>query len=176
MIESTYIFHAGGLYIRKSCIADIPHLKEIFAIARDFMKTTGNPNQWTEDYPSEELLKNDIESGDSYVCIIDNRIVATFVLREGNDPTYNEIYDGEWLNDYPYATIHRIASNGQTKGVFHTVMLFALMHGNTIRIDTHKDNTVMQNAIRKEGFRYCGIIHCWNGSERLAYQLTKQHD
>ncbi len=29
----------------------------------------------------------------------------------------------------------------------------------------------MQNIlIRKEGFAYCGIIRCWNGTERLAYQ------
>lgn len=31
----------------------------------------------------------------------------------------------------------------------------------------------MQNAIAKEGFIYCGLIHCWNGDERLAYQFTK---
>ena len=24
----------------------------------------------------------------------------------------------------------------------------------------------------KAGFEYCGIIHCWNGDERLAFQLT----
>ena len=93
--------------IRKSRISDIPRLHEIFAIARNFMVATGNPHQWVEGYPSEELLKKDIESGDSYVCISDDRIVATFVLRGGIDPTYNEIYDGAWLNDKPYATIHR---------------------------------------------------------------------
>ncbi len=41
-----------------------------------------------------------------------------------------------------------------------------------IRIDTHRDNKIMQNALHKKGFSYCGIIHCWNGSERLAYQFS----
>ncbi len=162
-----------NISIRKSSTSDIPRLQEIFAIARKFMAETGNPTQWTADYPSEELLLNDISSGDSYVCIMDDRIVGTFVLRGGNDPTYDVIYDGEWLNDLPYATIHRIASSGEMKGIMHLAMEFALQHYHTIRIDTHRDNTVMQNAILKEGFTYCGIIHCWNGSERLAYLATK---
>ncbi len=166
----------NNIIIRNTTKDDIPHLQEIFAIARRFMAETGNPHQWTEDYPSEELLRNDIESGDSYVCINDDRIVGTFVLRGGNDPTYDAIYNGEWLNDLPYATIHRIASGGEIKGIMHLAMKFALKRHHTIRIDTHCDNMVMQNAIRKEGFIYCGIIHCWNGSERLAYQFCKEEN
>ncbi len=162
-----------NFFIRQSTMDDIPRLQEIFSIAREFMVETGNPNQWSADYPSEELLRNDIKSGDSYVCILDGRIVATFVLRGGDDPTYDIIYEGAWQNNRPYATVHRIASSGEVKGVFHLAMQFALQHYRTIRIDTHRDNTVMQYAIDKEGFIYCGIIHCWNGSERLAYQYTQ---
>lgn len=164
-----------SIIIRNSAIEDIPSLHKIFAIARQFMANTGNPNQWKEDYPSEELLTEDIQSEDSYVCVEEGEIVATFVLRGGIDPTYNVIYEGAWLNDGPYATIHRIASNGKVKGIFRLAMQFALLHYSSIRIDTHADNVVMQNAIRKAGFKYCGIIHCWNGSERLAYQFIPQN-
>lgn len=158
------------LIIRQSTIADIPRMREIFAHARQFMVETGNPNQWTNDYPSEEFLRDDIGSGDSYVCIQDGKIVATFLLRGGIDPTYNEIFGGAWLNDAPYATIHRIASDGTVKGILHTAMQFALQRFDNIRIDTHRDNKVMQRAVLKEGFQYCGIIYCWSGDERLAYQ------
>ncbi len=161
------------MLVRKSTLEDVPRLLEIFAIARKFMAETGNPDQWSGDYPGEELLRNDVRSGDSYVCIKEGRVVGTFVLRGGNDPTYDIIYDGAWQNDFPYATIHRIASCGEAKGILHLAMRFALQRYHSIRIDTHRDNTVMRNAIRKEGFAYCGIIHCWNGSERLAYQYTK---
>lgn len=163
----------SGLSIRKSAPDDIPEMLEIFAAARRFMAGTGNPDQWSEDYPGEELLKSDIASGDSHVILSEGRIVATFVLRPGNDPTYDTIYDGNWPDDLPYATIHRIASRGERKGMLHAAMQYALERYSAIRIDTHRDNTVMRNAIAKEGFTYCGIIHCWNGTERLAYQFTK---
>ena len=163
----------SGLSIRKSAPEDIPEMLEIFAAARRFMAGTGNPDQWSEDYPGEELLKSDIASGDSHVILSEGRIVATFVLRPGNDPTYDIIHDGNWPNDLPYATIHRIASRGERKGMLHAAMQYALERYSAIRIDTHRDNTVMRNAIAKEGFKYCGIIHCWNGTERLAYQFTK---
>ena len=163
----------SGLSIRKSAPEDIPEMLEIFAAARRFMAGTGNPDQWSEDYPGEELLKSDIASGDSHVILSEGRIVATFVLRPGNDPTYDIIHDGNWPNDLPYATIHRIASRGERKGMLHAAMQYALERYSAIRIDTHRDNTVMRNAIAREGFTYCGIIHCWNGTERLAYQFTK---
>lgn len=158
--------------IRNATLDDIPRMREIFAIARRFMAATGNPNQWADTYPSLEQLQDDINSGDSYVCIEADKVVATFVLRGGDDPTYDVIYQGSWKNDNPYATIHRIASSGEVKGIFTHAMKFALLHYSTIRIDTHRDNKVMQKAILKAGFIYCGIIHCWNGDERLAYQYN----
>lgn len=159
--------------IRKSTEGDIPRMQEIFAIARKFMAETGNPNQWAESYPSIRQLQDDIGSGSSYVCLDGNgRIVATFVLRGGDDPTYDRIYDGAWKHNGPYATIHRIASSGAVKGILGRAMEYALQHYATIRIDTHRDNVVMQHALTKAGFEYCGIIHCWNGDERLAYQYN----
>lgn len=158
--------------IRKATLADIPQMMEIFAIARKFMAETGNPNQWAENYPSVEQLTDDINSGDSYVFVEADRVVATFLLRGGNDPTYDIIYDGAWKNDNPYATIHRIATNGEVKGIFRKAIEYALQHYSTIRIDTHRDNKVMQHVIEKAGFEYCGIIHCWSGDERLVYQYN----
>ena len=160
------------ILIRQTTEEDIPNIMEIFTKARKFMEATGNPHQWAENYPSEQLVKEDISSGDSFVCLRNNRIVATFVLRGGIDPTYNVIYKGAWQNDEPYATIHRIASSGEVKGILNLAMQFAQTSYQNIRIDTHRENTVMQKAIAKEGFKYCGIIHCWNGEERLAYQFT----
>lgn len=162
------------MLIRKTTTSDIPRLQEIFSLAREFMKETGNVHQWADDYPSKELLEGDIRHGDSYVCVYDDIVEATFVLREGKDPTYDKIYDGSWIADCPYVTIHRIASSGNQHGVFASVMDFAKEKYDSIRIDTHKDNKVMQHSIIKSGFQYCGIIHCWNGSERLAYQYVKR--
>ena len=40
------------------------------------------------------------------------------------------------------------------------------------KIDTHRDNKVMQNLLKKNGFSYCGIICLNDCSERLAYQKS----
>ena len=124
MMQKNYIL-SNDTIIRKTTIADIPQLRKIFAIARQFMANTGNPSQWVDGYPSDEQLTQDIENGDSYVVEKDEKVVATFVLRGGIDPTYNIIYEGKWLNDKPYATIHRIASTGEIKGIMHIAMQFA---------------------------------------------------
>lgn len=172
--EGDSIVLADGVSIRHTRMEDIPRLQALFSHARSFMLETGNPSQWTAAYPSEELLRKDIGSRDSYVVEDEKQtVIATFVLRCGIDPTYDVIYEGRWLNDAPYATIHRIASDGTRKGILHLAMQFAQLDYNNIRIDTHRDNQVMRNAIAKEGFVYCGIIHCWNGDERVAYQFRK---
>ncbi len=172
--EGDSIVLADGVSIRHTQVEDIPRLQALFSHARSFMLETGNPSQWTAAYPSKELLRKDIGSRDSYVVEDEKQtVIATFVLRGGMDPTYDVIYEGRWLNDAPYATIHRIASDGTRKGILHLAMQFAQLDYNNIRIDTHRDNQVMRNAIAKEGFVYCGIIHCWNGDERVAYQFRK---
>ena len=140
------------------------------------MKNTGNPNQWEPEYPSCELINDDIARGDTYVCTAGGKTVATFVLRGGADPTYSVIYNGAWLDNKPYATIHRIAGSGEVKGIFSRVVQFARQRYDRLRIDTHRDNRPMRHLIEKAGFKYCGIIHCRSGAERLAYQLNRSSD
>lgn len=77
----------------------------------------------------------------------------------------------QWLDDsQPYHVIHRIASFPEAHGIFHTIMEFAFARDRNIRIDTHRDNRIMQHNILQHGFSYCGIILLANGDERLAYQ------
>lgn len=149
---------------------DRPRVMEIYAIAREFMRKSGNPTQWSDSYPARELLLSDIERGVSYVMINDETIVATFVFIVGADPTYTSI-EGQWLNDQLYGTIHRIASDGSTKGIADECLHYCRTINPNIRIDTHKDNTVMLNWITRSGFRKCGIIHVADGTPRLAFQL-----
>ena len=158
--------------IRKSTTADIPVMQLIFADAKAKMRASGNMLQWTDGYPSDDVLKNDIERGFSYVVEgEDGQIIATFVLAICEDPTYKCIYMGAWLDDeHPYGTIHRIASREGTHGVMTYVLQWAFGQIDNIRVDTHRDNIPMQHMLLKHGFSYCGIIYLLNGDERLAYQ------
>lgn len=155
--------------IRKSTINDLDEMLNIFKIAKKFMIETGNPNQWTDNYPSVQMIENDINKQESYVCVENGEIVATFAYSTEGEETYNVI-DGNWLNEDDYGVIHRVASSGKVKGIFKFIVDWVWEQNKNIKIDTHRDNKVMQNLILKNGFEYCGIIHLKNGDERLAYQ------
>ena len=103
-----------------------------------------------------------------------NEIHGVFVFIIGADPTYEVIEDGAWPDNSPYGTIHRIAGDGQVKGLLQLCVAFCKTQIKILRIDTHHDNRIMQRAIEKNGFQRCGIIYTANGSPRIAYQSNKE--
>lgn len=160
--------------IRHSTEDDFRHIMKIYEFARHFMAEHGNPNQWgPTNWPPEELIRSDITDGNSYVCICENRIVGTFFFKQGKDiePTYHVIEDGAWLDNSAYGVIHRLAGDGSVKGIGCFCLEWAFKQCGHLRIDTHEDNRVMQNLLKKSGFIYCGIIHLTNDNyPRLAYE------
>lgn len=160
--------------IRKASQADIPKILEIYSAAKHFMRTHGNPSQWNGEYPNEALLSDDIKKGNLYVVTDEeNAPYGVFALIYGIDETY-EYIEGEWHYDTPYATIHRIASDGTKKGVMKACFDFARESYNHLRVDTHDDNVPMQNAVKKCGFEYTGTIYIADGSPRRAYDWCKE--
>ena len=158
---------------RKAIESDLLEIKSIVDKARELMKSSGNVNQWVDGYPSNEVLLSDIRNGNAYLLLRENKAVAYFTMVDGPDPTYNLITKGSWLNDNSYGVLHRIASNGEVKGVFKEILLYASEHYSNIRIDTHHDNKIMQRLLEQNEFVYCGIIFLADGSPRLAYQRIK---
>lgn len=156
--------------IRRSTKDDIDEMLRIYDYAKKFMKESGNPNQWKDSYPGRALLEQDIENNASFVCIDNGDIVGTFMYFEGEEPTYKEIFQGQWLNDEPYGVVHRIASKSNKKGVASFCLNWCFEQCGNLRIDTHRDNTPMHNLLKKLGFIRCGIIYLANGDERIAYQ------
>ncbi len=185
--------------IRQATSADLTHIMPVIDAARYFMAHTGNHNQWTNGYPSRYNILADIDKGGGYVaetpCQDPTRddggkthterektthnntsaIVGYFAFLPSPEPTYDTIYNGRWLDDtLPYHVIHRIASLPCCHGIFNAIIQFCATHEPNLRIDTHRDNIIMQHCILSHGFTYCGIIHLASGSERLAYQRLQQ--
>ena len=163
--------------IRKSTLKDLEKIMKIYGIARDFMASHGNPNQWgPTNWPPEDLILNDIKDHNSYVCEDDGGlVVGTFFFIHGEDiePTYRRITDGHWLNDSPYGVVHRLASDGSVKGVGRYCLNWAYSQCGHLRVDTHGDNTVMQDLVRSLGFVHCGTIYVEEDDyPRLAYEKT----
>ena len=148
------------------------------------MRADGNLSQWSAPgFPDDTLLLRDIARGGGLVIesVIPSRgssvipseakesIVAYFALLPSPEPTYSYI-DGAWLTGEPYGVIHRMASYPEVHGIFSTIIDYAASRYAHLRIDTHRDNRIMQHLIEKHGFTCCGIIWLEDGTERLAYE------
>ena len=96
--------------------ADMAKILEVYARARDFMAKNGTPTQWGDNYPTPELLEEDIDTNRLFVYMINGQMQAVFAFVLGEDPTYQTIEDGQWLNDtLPYGTLHRLASGARAR-------------------------------------------------------------
>ena len=161
--------------IRHSMDQDFDRIMEIYDFARKYMADHGNPNQWgPTHWPPEDLIHKDIREENSYVCLNDEeKIIGTFFFTHGPDiePTYREISDGAWLDDSPYGVVHRIAGDGSQKGIGSYCINWAFEQCGHLRIDTHGDNTIMQNLLRKLDFMHCGTIYVEEDDyPRLAFE------
>ena len=157
--------------IRQAKLEELSDIMAIYDNARAFMRASGNPTQWSGGYPQESLIRADIESGKLYVCEDADGLAGVFYFAFEDDPTYRVI-DGAWLNDKPYAVIHRIAVAKQGRGVVSRCFDYAFARYQNLKIDTHTDNLPMQKALAKNGFLPCGTIYLANGDPRIAYQRT----
>lgn len=162
------------MYIRKAEIQDLDKIMSIYRFAQDFMIESGNPNQWGHSYPKEELVKQDIKSEICHLVCDDEGPHGVFALIGGDEPTYQYIENGKWLNDDEYVTVHRIAGDGEVKGIFKCAIDYCKSIKDNIRIDTHCDNKIMQKLITKNDFEECGRIYVADGSPRIAYQWSNK--
>ena len=162
-----------GAEIRYTEMSDLLAVMRIYAYAREQMKASENPDQWRDKHPAEDVIIKDIENKNSYVIEHDGVISGVFTFIIGDEPTYQTI-EGEWKRGGVYGTIHRIASGGVIHGVFDLCLRFCESMISDIRIDTHRDNRIMQHLIEKNGFERCGIIHVEDGSPRIAYQRVAE--
>ena len=161
---------------RRAKKEDIKKIMSIIKKAQAYLKAEG-VNQWQNNYPNEETIEKDIDDGNFYVLVEDNKILGITALIFGEDITYKKIYEGKWLTEGKYAVIHRMAVDleEKRKGLASKILKEAektTMDNNiySIRVDTHRDNKAMQGLLEKNGFKYCGIIYLKDGNERLAFE------
>lgn len=160
--------------IRNAKLEELTRIMEIYACAKRFMEAHGNHLQWSgDDEVKRERIQEMLEQNLLFVGAEGEMLHFVFAYIQGEDPTYRVI-DGAWLNGEAYGTIHRLASAGTVKGVVSRITRWALEQNDNLRIDTHQDNLVMQNALKKAGFTCCGTIYLENGDPRIAYQKVRE--
>lgn len=161
---------------RKSVKSDIKDIMDIISEAQEYFKMNGI-DQWQNNYPNKEVISNDIDNGESYVFLKDDKIAATTVISFRGEKTYDSITDGQWITNEKFAVIHRIAVHNDYKGlgiskeIIKTAEELSIENDiHSIKADTHKENIPMQNLLKKSGFKYCGIIYLEDGAERVAFE------
>lgn len=162
------------MVFERAVTSDIGKIMPVVESARGFLNDSG-VDQWQRGYPSEKSVAKDISDGNGYVARDGDDILAYFVWFVGEDPTYAEIFHGEWKYSGDYGVAHCVCvakqGLGLGKQIIKTAKEWTKLEGADIfRIDTHRDNLVMQRLLQGSGLCYAGIINS-NDGERLAYEM-----
>jgi GNAT superfamily N-acetyltransferase len=164
------------MIIRKATLEDINSILNIIKQAQVYFKEN-TIDQWQNDYPNYNTIETDIKNQVSYVALIKDKIVATFMVTSDDEVTYNKIYEGNWLSKSNYMVIHRIAVDNNSKGlglsgliINHVANMAKEIHVPSIRVDTHEENKTMRKTLLKHGFKECGVIYLFDGAKRLAFE------
>lgn len=158
--------------IRTARHNDIPVIMAMFDHSRQLMRANGNTEQWVNGYPGQDLISTDIKQGNSFIIEDEGTPVGTFAFILGQDPTYQTIEQGKWIDDETeYGTIHRLACIDGRHGIAHACFEWCRSQAACLRADTHSSNRIMLHILEREGFCRCGIIHVADGSPRIAYEL-----
>lgn len=177
-MNSEYVF-------RKAVPEDAGRAWEIILQAKAMMKREGRM-QWDDNYPTRELIDEDIRKGIGYVMCIsagngqENVIAYGAVVFDG-EPIYGTI-DGEWISQGPFVVLHRLAVADEAKGTgisgkyLEEVEKLALGMGvHSFKCDTREDNAYMLKSFKKFGFEFCGTVYYGKGS-RLAFEKILKND
>lgn len=149
--------------IRKALLSDVKICQSIAQDCGKALRDSGI-DQWTEDYPSEAILQQDVANEDLYVLEMNAEIVGMIVLNEMQDPEYSAI---NWLTskEDKNLVVHRLAvnPNHQGNGFARILMDFAEELGRinnykSIRLDTFSQNIRNQKFYENRGYQRLGEI------------------
>lgn len=152
---------------------DIDDVLAIMDMARRYQRTIGF-SQWVDGYPNREIINADIESGNAFVFIIENRVVGYVVLQIG-DNAYDMLTD-TWQYEGSYGVAHRLAFDDLIRGKGYSQIAFQLIESNfmnrgvmSLRIDTGEQNVVMHHILDRAGYTNLGVkLFPWG--RRVAYE------
>ena len=160
----------------KAVETDVDSVMNIIKQAQGYFKEQ-KINQWQDNYPNIEIIKNDIINENGYILLRDNNVVGTVVITFDGEKNYEYISDGKWISNGEYAVIHRMAIDSNYKGIGLSSEIIKNIEAicfkrdvHSIKIDTHKENIPMQKLLSKNGFQYCGIIYLEDKSKRIAFE------
>lgn len=160
--------------LSKATLNDFHSIWNIILYAKETRKTEGS-TQWQDGYPNENTIKQDIINHNAYIIKKYNDILAYVAIIFDKEKAYENI-EGNWISNYNYTTVHRMAISENAKGLgLGTIIMKEVedisKNNNifSIRIDTNYDNKPMLRIIEKLNYTFCGYVY-YRNSQRMAFE------
>lgn len=154
------------MIIRRGEIKDVKVIMNIIKTAITDMELKGI-DQWDNIYPNEELIVNDINEENLYVCDDGINIQGIIVLNEEQDRQYESL---KWEYTGRNVVIHRLCVDPkhQGKGIAKTLIQYAEKYGKennyeSIRLDAFIKNEGACKLYEKSGYNKVGIVNFRKG-------------
>lgn len=165
------------MIFRRTEEKDVRQVTDLWEQARAYFREQGI-DQWQDDYPNEESLKEDMAEGESYILEENGKILATAFISFRGEPDYEQIYEGDWSYKGFYGVVHRVAVDASCKGcglggvlIGEAIRMCRERQADSLRVDTHADNRSMQRMLEKNGFVRRGVIFLGrDGARRVAFE------
>lgn len=164
----------GAFCLRPVTEEDFVTLRPIFDQGRLFQNSLGF-EQWLEGYPSESLLRSDLERGYGMVIESDGRTIGYLAIVKDGDKEYDRL-GHIWKLGGPYAVVHRFVLSDEARGaglsgnILNEVERMVVDDGiDIMRIDTGLQNKPMHNLMAKAAYTNLGdYTFVWG--QRYAYE------
>ncbi|MEK6451318.1 MULTISPECIES: GNAT family N-acetyltransferase [unclassified Myroides] len=147
--------------IRLLTSADLPQAVTVLQAVKKHMIEQGI-DQWDEEYPTPEILANDILNKQAFAYFEQDKLIAYMVLNELCDPEYDDI---RWQYAPPFLVMHRlfVGPSQQGKGISSKMLAFVEQYAkqqqyNSIRFDTYAKNPTANAVYTKKNYRFAGTV------------------
>lgn len=156
---------------------DLQDLYSLYRRTADNMKLNGL-NQWNWGlYPTEEMIRADVERGEQYLARTDGVLAAAVVLTERIAPEYDDV---TWTGGMRPGCIHRLVIDPPLQGagiggdmMDDAIQILRRAGCDCVRCDTNRENKRAMRLYEKMGFRICGTVHWDDTPDEFYYAFDK---
>ncbi len=147
-------------------IADPGQLEEIWDMVFNsvVLMMLDGLDQWNLEYPTKEMIKQDLDSGNLWALASNEKLTGMVVLNENADPEYDPI---EWLMpEARYLCVHKLLIKPALRGngfgalLLHFAIDHAIENGyDSVRLDGNSTIPWLLKMYRDAGFQHVGDVH-----------------
>jgi ribosomal protein S18 acetylase RimI-like enzyme len=161
------------MYIfRKAVLTDENDIPSLYKAVKEKGKIDGT-SDWDEDYPNQEILREDLKNELAYVLTSASKIIAAITMIEEDEP---DIQSLSWVKAKACFLVRLCVSpEYQGKGIGEKMMRYISEYAKEKGFEaTHhlaaKVNEAANRLYKRMGYRSLGLIHVYD-TDFNAYEM-----